>query len=505
MSLGYSGDSPPPSPSRREAAAAAKKHKGGVERLMLSVRAKIGDALDIDGLPKEAAQLLAEAEALLRKGEQELAKPRLERIVAGIDAEDMFHGADEHARRSLLHTYTDLDPEAAAGHQATSPSRRAADMITSPKASAKQALHAEAVAKLLEKAGHFDFDAIAFAALPEVEGKPLTTLGTYLLSSCGYISGLEDNGWLDCPRGATFEGRVARFLREIDRRYLSKAIYHSSVHATDVMATTCWLLRQPYFMQRTSLLDYTVSVIAAAMHDVGHPGLNNEFQKATMSELALTYNDQSVLENFHAATAFDILTHNEDCNWFVLLSRDFRNDGSEAEPVNLQKYVRRLLITITLGTDMAKHRQHQNDCLKLAEEETGSAELPHGQAALERTELLLQNLVHAADISNPTKPRKIMLEWTKRVTQEFWAQGDEEQRLGLPISPMCNRTAEQGRIPQGQINFINFVVQPYFSCIARLCPGVGEAMESLAANKAFWEEKSREGASFDELFPAVTM
>ena len=53
------------------------------------------------------------------------------------------------------------------------------------------------------------------------------------------------------------------------------------------------------------------------------------------------------------------------------------------------RYVRRLLITITLGTDMvrvllisrflalarawslnlqAKHRQHQNDCLKLAEE-----------------------------------------------------------------------------------------------------------------------------------------
>ncbi|CAE7505107.1 unnamed protein product [Symbiodinium natans] len=195
MSLGYSGDSPPasPSPSRREAAANAKKHKGGVERLMLSVRAKIGDALDIDGLPKEAAQLLAEAEALLRKGEQELAKPRLERIVAGIDAEDMFHGADEHARRYLMHTFTDLDPDAAAGHQVeqtmTACRRKVqpGETVSSPKASAKQALHAENVAKLLEKAlqlpgrsslklnnamtfnaGHFDFDALAFAALPEV-------------------------------------------------------------------------------------------------------------------------------------------------------------------------------------------------------------------------------------------------------------------------------------------------------------------------------------------------
>ncbi|CAE7256402.1 PDE4D [Symbiodinium pilosum] len=423
MSLGYGGDSPPASPSRREAA--ANKHKGGVERLMLSVRAKIGDALDTDGLPQEAAQLLAEAEALLRKGEQELAKPRLERIAAGIDAEDMFLGADEHAKRYLMHTFTDLDPDASAGHQATSPSRRVSDSISSPKASAKKALHAEGVAKLLEKAGHFDFDALSFAALPEVQDKPITTLGTYLLSSCGYISGLEEHGWVDCPPGATFEGRVARFLRELDRRYLAKAIYHSSAHATDVMATTCWFLRQPYFMQRTSLLDYTMSVVAGAMHDVGHPGRNNEYQKATMSELALTYNDQSVLENFHAATAFEILTQKEDCNWFVLLSRDFRLDGDapEAEPVNLQKYVRRLLITIILGTDMAKHRNHQNDMLKLAEEETGSStDLPHGQAALERKELLLQNIVHAADISNPTKPRKMMLEWTRRITLEFWAQ-----------------------------------------------------------------------------------
>jgi len=460
--------------------------------------------LDVDGLPSEAAQLLTEAEAILRKGEQDLARPRLDRIVAGVDVEDMFHGADEQSKRALMHTFTDLDPDATAGHQATSPSRRAASegTVSSPKANAKKALHAENVAKLLEKAGQFDFDAIEFAALPEVEGKPITTLGTYLLSSCGYISGLEEQGWLECPPCATFEGRVARFLREIDRRYLSKAIYHSSAHATDVMATACWILRQPYFMQRTSLLDYTMSVIAGAIHDVGHPGRNNDFQKATMSELALTYNDQSVLENFHVATAFELLAKMEDCNWFVLLSKDFRNDG-EAEPVNLQKYVRRLLITIVLGTDMAKHRSHYNDMLKLVEEEkaTPAPLPPHGQAALERTELLLQNVVHAADISNPCKPRPMMLEWTKRVTLEFWAQGEDELRLGLPISPMCSRELERSRVPQGQINFINFVVNPYISTFAQLCPEMNQATDSLAANKAFWEEKVKEGASFEDLYP----
>ena len=52
---------------------------------------------------------------------------------------------------------------------------------------------------------------------------------------------------------------------------------------------------------------------------------------------------------------------------------------------------------------------------------------------------VLQNLVHCADLSNPTKPLNIYRQWTERVMQEFFHQGDLERDQGMDISPMCDR------------------------------------------------------------------
>ena len=52
---------------------------------------------------------------------------------------------------------------------------------------------------------------------------------------------------------------------------------------------------------------------------------------------------------------------------------------------------------------------------------------------------VLQNLVHCADLSNPTKPLDIYREWTGRIMEEFFRQGDLERERGMDISPMCDR------------------------------------------------------------------
>ena len=56
-----------------------------------------------------------------------------------------------------------------------------------------------------------------------------------------------------------------------------------------------------------SELEVFATLIAAAVHDVDHPGKNNQFLIETGHELAILYNDNSVLENHHLAMAFRIM------------------------------------------------------------------------------------------------------------------------------------------------------------------------------------------------------
>ena len=48
-------------------------------------------------------------------------------------------------------------------------------------------------------------------------------------------------------------------------------------------------------------------ILAGACHDVNHPGFNNPFLIEKKDDIAIKYNDISVLENFHVATTFEIL------------------------------------------------------------------------------------------------------------------------------------------------------------------------------------------------------
>ena len=52
---------------------------------------------------------------------------------------------------------------------------------------------------------------------------------------------------------------------------------------------------------------------------------------------------------------------------------------------------------------------------------------------------VLQNMVHCADLSGPTKPLHLYRRWCDRIMEEFFQQGDKEREAGLEISPMCDR------------------------------------------------------------------
>jgi hypothetical protein len=62
-------------------------------------------------------------------------------------------------------------------------------------------------------------------------------------------------------------------------------------------------------------------LVSAIIHDFQHPGYTNQFMINSEHELALTYNDQSVLENFHLSEAFKVIKKPEN-NIFSGVSRE---------------------------------------------------------------------------------------------------------------------------------------------------------------------------------------
>jgi hypothetical protein len=133
---------------------------------------------------------------------------------------------------------------------------------------------------------------------------------------------------------------VAAFLTEIKNSYLPNP-YHNWHHGFSVLHASSLMLRSGV-MQLLKLTDVLALLIAAIGHDVGHPGTNNDFQVHSSSHFAISYNDHSVLENFHASATFRILQL-PHCN----LLKD----------MSLQTHagIRETIIKAILSTDISVH------------------------------------------------------------------------------------------------------------------------------------------------------
>lgn len=103
-------------------------------------------------------------------------------------------------------------------------------------------------------------------------------------------------------------------------------------------------------------------------------------------------------------------------------------------------------------------------------------------------QLILSNILHAADISNPIKLPSIYRSWVDRVFVEFFNQGDCEKKENLPISLLCDRSTTD--ICKSQVGFIKFVVRPTFETLRLLVPEIQTYIDYLNKNQKMYEEES---------------
>jgi hypothetical protein len=258
-----------------------------------------------------------------------------------------------------------------------------------------------------------------------------------------------------------------RFVSRVQSGYNADVPYHNSTHATDVTQTihyfsnTCGAAD---LMQITPL-ETAGMYIATCVHDFEHPGLNNNYLINTQAELAIRYNDKSVLENHHVSASF-ALTQDE--------SMDIYSSLSSANYTRIREQI----INMVLNTDISQHfstlSQFKNKFI------TSRA------IAGEEKPLCFQMLIHAADISNPSKPWEICFRWTELVMTEFWAQGDKERQEGLTLGYMMDRYTVN--VAKSQIGFIDVIVAPTFEALRAEFPALMENCAQLKANRENWEK-----------------
>lgn len=272
--------------------------------------------------------------------------------------------------------------------------------------------------------------------------------------------------------------------------------YHNFYHVCDVLQTVYMMMVR--FGAHCYLKDTDIFALAlgALCHDLDHPGLNNPYQINSRSRLAIIYNDQSVLENYHIALAFEMFSHPN-------------TDVLDVLDAASRKAVRRLLISCVIATDMTYHFQLKGELDDMIKRLFSGPAVPVPESIVDTSfftsranlnfdsvvkdkdkDVLMKIVLHIADISNPSKPFDISKAWSDRVIEEFFNQGDLEKEQGLPVSANMDRaTTFQDEL---SINFNDFIVAPYFMSLAGILPKLHSVCGQLLDNRDEWHRRFEE-------------
>jgi len=292
------------------------------------------------------------------------------------------------------------------------------------------------------------------------------------------------------------------FLRAIEDRYIAENAYHNNIHAADVLQTTHSFLeamggkylgvevpkpeekKVPCQSPIMTLQTFSI-LVGAAIHDVGHPGFSNAFQSNSFSQAALTYNDISVLENFHVSSSFQmILGVNGNSDWNIFQGME-RNDFVTCK---------KLITEAVLGTDLALHFSKLEDIKDLKPQgRRSSMKIQEKDSNVNNDTIftsyswkVMSFLMHMADICNTAKRRSTSVRWTNRLLSEFFKQGDKEKEMGLPISPLCDR--DDTPLASSQLKFMNNFIRPSFEILKNHLPSIEEKILPIVeANYLQWE------------------
>lgn len=317
---------------------------------------------------------------------------------------------------------------------------------------------ADVMAVLSQMGRSWNFD--TFFLQECTSGRALSISARYFLTSFGLAE-----------KFAIPEQTIISYFEHLEANYKPNP-YHNSCHAADVLNSTLYLSKSSVLLSYLTDIEILALVVATLGHDVGHQALTNRYLVANRDQLAITYNDVSVLENMHSSFTFAIMQE-ESKNIF--------------KPLDSEKWIlaRKVVIKMILATDMSRHFEllGQFTAGHVAGQTTNLSKL-------EERITVLEIAIKCGDIGHAAKSLELHEKWTLLVCEEFFHQGDLEKGLGQPISMYCDR--ETTDIAKSQSGFIANIVLPLFSTLNSFLESTAvetHCIAQLRANKEHWDTK----------------
>ena len=266
---------------------------------------------------------------------------------------------------------------------------------------------------------------------------------------------------------------LTQFIALVGSKYHDNP-YHNFHHAVDTTRTMAWMLGCSVFRTNFTPERRFILLLASLIHDIGHPGHNNQFEIKTNTELAQKYENLAVLEHHSLDIAFKLL---EDPGCRLL----------EGLAPASQESSRQLLREMVLATDFDFHPNFMAGFIDFIDK------TPQDFSNPEYISWVSRALIKAADIANTTKPFEEAKRWGRRVMMEFWAQGVEEKLRHLTVGPINDPHAIH--VNETQANFIRFGAMGLFETLTRIEPAFSPLIVNLKENLRRYQEMDRRGAS----------
>ena len=257
---------------------------------------------------------------------------------------------------------------------------------------------------------------------------------------------------------------MLKYMVEI-RKHYNDVPYHNWLHALDVTQYVFSVIKSANLKNYLTNLEIFGLLFSSLCHDTDHNGMNNNFHRKAHTVFAHLAPNLPPLEHHHSCITMD-------------LSRSLLQQIPDE---NDRMYLSHFIINCIMATDMEQHKVFIDEFKAL---QNNGYDINNENHRL----LLAQIVLKAGDLSNTVRDFDEAVRMTTKLNNECHRQGDEEVRLKLPISPMCDRN-DKTPMCVGQIGFYKFVAGPLMKELHTFfAPSLVENEKQFESNLKRWED-----------------